>query len=79
MPKKENHHTFTLEFSDEMMDALLYHLDEKGSDLQLEMEDYLHKLYQKTVPPAIKKYLSAKQKKSAVGGAESVSPTENAF
>lgn len=78
MPKKENRHSLTLEFSNEKMDALLFHLEENGSGLEVELEQYLEKLYEKTVPTAIKKYLSAKQKRTAGGGSESGPPKGDA-
>ncbi len=64
MAKKEKKYTLTVSFSEEKMEALELYLKENDSDLELEMEDYLEKLFQKYVPSPIRKYLSAKEKKS---------------
>lgn len=68
MPKKENFHSISLEFPDDMMDALLFYLSEKGTDLNAELQQFLLKLYEKTVPKNIKEYLAAKKNSAANRG-----------
>lgn len=78
MPKKENLQTVSVEFPAEMYEALAFCLDEKGSSIKSEIEQFLLKLYSKNVPAAIKNYLSAKQKFSAEGGSKKRPPQEDA-
>ena len=48
-------------FDPEKLDALKLYLFRKGADLEHELNDFLERSYQKTVPASIKDYLSAKQ------------------
>ena len=62
MPKKEKKYSFSIAFQEEKMEALELYLSEKDSDVELELEDFLEKLYVRTVPGSIRTYLSAKEK-----------------
>ena len=65
MPKKEKKYSFSIAFQEEKMEALELYLREKDSDVELELEDFLEKLYVRTVPGSIRTYLSAKEKSAA--------------
>lgn len=51
-------------FPEEKMEALEQFLDEKGSSLALEIASFVEKLYEKTVPLPVKKFLEAKEKRT---------------
>ena len=48
-------------FDPEKLDALRLYLTRKGADLESELDDFLEKCYQKTVPAGIRDFISAKQ------------------
>lgn len=52
--------TLTMVFNTERLDALTYHMGKKEADLQVEMYDYLQKLYEKYVPQNTREYLDDK-------------------
>lgn len=52
--------TLTMVFNTERLDALTYHMGKKEADLQVEMIDYLQKLYEKYVPQNTREYLDDK-------------------
>lgn len=52
--------TLTMVFNTERLDALTYHMGKKEVDLQVEMNDYLQKLYEKYVPQNTREYLDDK-------------------
>ena len=60
--------TINISFDPEKLDALRLYLSQKGADLESEVDDFLEKLYQKTIPAAIKDYLSAKQETPETSG-----------
>lgn len=62
MPKQNKKITVTLSFPDYKWEALAISLEEKGSLPELELEQYLEKLYQKKVSLDVRKYLAGKYK-----------------
>lgn len=74
MPKKEKRFTVSISFPEEKMEALELYLKEKDSDLELELEDFVEKLYTRTVPASIRSFLSAKEKSSAKKSADAPEP-----
>ena len=52
--------TVTLTFNTERLDALIYHMGKKDSELNEELSDYLQKMYEKYVPQATREYLDDK-------------------
>ncbi len=62
MAKQRKKITVELSFPDYKWDALTISLEEKGSLPELELEQYLEKLYQKKVSPDVRKYLACKYK-----------------
>lgn len=52
--------TLTMVFNTERLDALTYHMGKKEADLQVEMNDYFQKLYEKYVPQNTREYLDDK-------------------
>lgn len=74
MAKREKKFTISVSFSEEKMTALQMYLKEKDSDLELEMSEFLDKLYAKTVPGSIRSYLSAKEKIEEKAPAEPSKP-----
>lgn len=63
--KKKNCTTVCIDFSEEKMEALVQFLEEKGASLGQELTEYTEKLYEKTVPPQVKKFLEAREKRTA--------------
>ena len=53
--------TVTVSFDPEKLDALRLYLSRKGADLESELDDFLEKCYQKTVPAGIRDFISARQ------------------
>lgn len=52
--------TLTIIFSAEKMDALVFHMEKKKSNLQEELNDTIQKLYEKYVPQATREYVDDK-------------------
>lgn len=55
----------TISFDSEKLDALAYHMGKKDTDLQMEMEDNIQKLYEKHVPHATREYIDDKLSREA--------------
>ena len=53
--------TLTLTFNTERLDALAYHMGKKEADLKEELSDYLQKMYEKYVPPAVREYIESRE------------------
>ncbi len=62
MSKQSKKITVTLSFPDYKWEALTISLEEKGSLPELELEQFLEKLYQKKVSTDVRKYLAGKYK-----------------
>ena len=62
MSKQSKKITVTLSFPDYKWEALTISLEEKGSLPELELEQFLEKLYQKKVSSDVRKYLAGKYK-----------------
>lgn len=62
MAKQRKKITVELSFPDYKWEALAISLEEKGSLPELELEQYLEKLYQKKVSLDVRKYLAGKYK-----------------
>lgn len=62
MSKQSKKITVTLSFPDNKWEALAISLEEKGSLPELELEQFLEKLYQKKVSSDVSKYLAGKYK-----------------
>ena len=80
MAKQRKKITVELSFPDFKWDALTISLEEKGSLPELELEQYLEKLYQKKVSPDVRKYLACKYKEyeqTTLREAESCEPTSD--
>jgi len=60
--------TVTVSFDPEKLDALRMYLSRKGADLESELDDFLEKCYQKTVPAGIRDFISAKQETPETSG-----------
>lgn len=50
----------TLAFDDEKLDALEYSLQKDKSSVQAKLDEALQKIYQESVPEAIREYLDSK-------------------
>ena len=62
MSKQSKKITVTLSFPDYKWEALTISLEEKGSLPELELEQFLEKLYQKKVSTDVRKHLAGKYK-----------------
>lgn len=62
MSKQSKKITVTLSFPDYKWEALTISLEEKGSLPELELKQFLEKLYQKKVSTDVRKYLAGKYK-----------------
>ena len=65
----------TVSFDPEKLDALRLYLSRKGADLESELDDFLEKCYQKTVPAGIRDFISAKQDIPETPGRKPSNPT----
>lgn len=57
--------TLTVTFSAEKLDALVFHMERKETDLQNELNDTVQKLYEKYVPQATREYIDDKVTREA--------------
>lgn len=78
MAKQSKKITVTLSFPDYKWEALAISLEEKGSLPELELEQYLEKLYQKKVSPDVRKYLAGKYKEKEQATLREAEPGEPA-
>ena len=60
--------TVNISFDPEKLDALRLYLSRKGANLESELNDFLEKCYQKTVPAGIRDFISAKQEAMETSG-----------
>lgn len=52
--------TISVSFEAEKLNALIYHMEKKDSDLQNELNDTIQKLYEKHVPQPTREYIEDK-------------------
>lgn len=74
MSKQSKKITVTLSFPDYKWEALTISLEEKGSLPELELEQFLEKLYQKKVSSDVRKYLAGKYKEFEQTQADDAKP-----
>lgn len=61
--KKENIVSFSVPFSSEKFEALVFHAEDRGEKVEDYMAESLEEWYRKKVPAGIRKYLDAKYKR----------------
>ncbi len=55
----------TIEFDDEKLEALRFHMEMKGLNLERELEETVQKTYERMVPSALRNFIERDKKDSA--------------
>ena len=60
--------TLTITFPTEKLDALLFHMGKRDTNLQTELNDTIQRLYEKYVPQATREYIDDRVARDTAGG-----------